>query len=267
MNRVQLVAANAGRLIKQNSPALLTAAAVAGVATTVFLSVRATFKAADRIWESEFQAVQVADVVELRSRNELTPVEKFKLIAPLYVPAAAVGGVTVMAIIMANTISSRRTAALMSVYTLTETAFREYQDKVIETAGERKEKAIVDAIAQDHIDADPPTKKDMVLIDNNVLVRDDWSQRYFHSTIEKIRSVQNDLNEALISGDGFVSLNDFYMGLSLAPSVGGELVGWSAENKVNISYSTGFAGDDQEGVPCLVIGFRAKPMQDYDRHH
>jgi hypothetical protein len=178
----------------------------------------------------------------------------------LYIPAAAVGIVTIGCMIGANHISLRRNAALASLYGLTEAAFKEYQSKVVETIGRNKELKVRDDIAADHVKRNPPSS-DIVISTGygNVLCREDTvSGQYFRSNIEKVRSAINDVNQKGLTGmDMWVSLNDIYDEWRINQTKLGNVLGWDL-NKENVSI-THSSALSEDGEPCLVITFNTMP--------
>lgn len=240
------IARTAGRKIDANSPTILTGIGVAGIFSTVALAVKGTALAV-RVIDNEENAAGFDDW--------LTPREKVELVWKLYIPTAASAGLTVAAIIGANHISSRRNAALVSLYTVAEGALKEYQDKVAEMFGEKKEAKVREEIAQDQLDATPMGE---VLITGKGahMFFDSLSGRYFRSDVETVRRVQNDFNELLFN-DMFVPLNELYDMLGLEPTEMGRHAGWDVQNgKLDIQFSAKIAAD---GEPCIVLGYTIEP--------
>lgn len=239
--------------VKHNSPIILTGLAVGGVVTTAILAVRATPKAI-RILEDSTLSWQKDGEPMVKNRK----LESIKLVWPLYVPAVLTGAATIAAIIGAQSINSRRQAALIGAFTITEGAFQEYRDQVTEVLGKQKEQGVRDAVIQKKVDENPPTDF-VVMNQGNVLCFDTYTGRYFESTAEKIRAAQNDFNE-MLEGDVYLSLNEFYHILGLDEAIVGEQVGFAVENRLKIEFSSGLAPDRR---PYLAMEFHALPRQDY----
>lgn len=248
MTALTTVAKNAVRGIQAKSPVILTGLAVAGVASTVILAVRATTIAVPRLAEAE----------DAEGRKATTK-EKIQLLWPLYLPPVVTGISTVACIIGAQSINSRRQAALIGAVTITESAFSEYREQVVEALGKGKEEKVRDAVVQQRINDNPPDGI-VVIGEGNVLCFDTYTGRYFESTMEKIRGAVNDFNEGLLNGEMYMSVNEFYHMIGLQDVVVGEQVGFSPENLLKMDYSTALSPD---GRPCLAITFHALPRQDY----
>lgn len=238
---------NLGREISRNSPIILTGIAVSGVlATTIFAS-KATLKA-QQIIENEKECVH---------KKSFTKIETIKMVWPEYIPTAVCGTVTIASILMLNSVHTRRTAALATVYSITETAFKEYQSKVAETIGKNKELAIRDDISKDKVKKNPVIGSEVILTGKgDILCYDSTSGRYFKSDIEKIRRTVNRLNRQLMT-DMYLSLNDLYSELGLKNTSLGSDVGWNIDDGlIELSFSTQLTEDD---TPCLVIDYVVSP--------
>lgn len=247
MNKAQIIARNAGRVIIRNSPVILTAVAVGGVLTTAFLASKATLKSAGTL-------------EQMVNGDGLTKIEAFKLVWKNYIPAASAGAATILCVVGSTTISTRRTAALLSAVTLSESAYREYREQTVQEVGVNKEQKIRDNVAAAQV-AKATGSEVIVLDDNNVLCYDQMSGRFFKGTQEGIRAAVNDINEMILNGENYASVNQFHALLGLPGTVMGESLGWSIENLLDVHYSTVL----KEGVPCLALEYRSAPREDYFR--
>lgn len=249
MPSLNLILKGFGRAVSANSPVILTAMGVAGVISTSVMAVKATPEAIQRIKDAQ-----------VTMTREMTAWEKVKATYPCYIPAAAVGTVTIACIVSANSISTKRNAALMSLYSLTETGFREYQEKITETFGAQKEQKVRDEIAQDRINNDPVSNKEVVIVGSGeVLCYDTLSGRYFQSDMESIRRAVNDINQ-MVLGNDYASQNDFNRLLGL-PTVGiGDELGWSTDHMLEVNFSTTLSED---GRPCISLDYKQFPIRGY----
>ena len=128
------------RSVKKHSPTILTGVGIAGMITTTILAVQATPKALRLLEEKK------ADISET---EKLPPIEVVKAAWKVYVPAVLTGILSTVCLIGANSVNQRRGAALAAAYSLSESALKEYREKVVETIGKKKEQAIRDDIAKD----------------------------------------------------------------------------------------------------------------------
>lgn len=242
-----------GSIIKKHSPEILTGLGIAGMISTTVLAVKATPKALELI----------ADKKREEEVDKLTPVETVKATWKCYIPAAVTGVVSTGCIIGASSVSARRNAALATAYTISESALREYKDKVVETVGEKKEREVRDAIAKDRIDKDPVTNHEIIITGKGeTRCYDPHAGRYFYSDIDKLKKIQNEINDRLIK-DGYISLNEFYYAIGLEGTDIGRRLGWRVDNGLlELDFS---AQLDSDGNPCLVMDYSLQPDYDFDK--
>ena len=189
------------------------------------------------VWgiKSTVKAVKICDNKKNElGREKLTSKEIFKYTWKTYLPVVVSTALSIPCIIAGNRVSSKRNAALMAAYTISETALREYQNKAKEIIGEEKEKEIKDAIAQDKINASKQDSKEIIITnDEEQIFFEPLSGRYFKSSWNKISEAVNDLNEkALASVVGYYTLNDLYEELGLDPVELGNSLGWGTPGLV-----------------------------------
>lgn len=262
---ISQTAKNLGGIISKNSPTILTGLAVCGLVTTVIFAVRATPKAIQIL--DAYRDERCSDCMSHPGDKEcqhcidstIPKKEVVRLTWKLYIPAAAMGTVTIACIISSNSINQRRNAALATVYGLTETAFREYKEKVVETIGKNKELKVRDDICADHVAQNPVGRNEVIITGKgNVLCMDSLSGRYFRSDIDKIRRSINCMNEEMLSNIGmWVSQNDLYDELGLGHVALGDEVGWDLDSgTIKISYSSQLTEDEE---PCLVLNYDVRP--------
>lgn len=246
---------SAERVLTKYSPGILTGIGITGMIGATFMAVKATPKALYLI-EAKKEESEV---------EELTPIETIKTCWKCYIPATLATVLSVICLIGASTVSAKRNAALATAYSISEAALREYQEKVVEVVGEKKEKAVRDAVAKDQIERDPVTKSEVVIIDSNsnTLCYEPLSGRYFKSTIDKIKKAEIKLDRQMIQ-EMYVSLNDFYWEIGLDGTDLGDKMGWNlSKGYMDLSFSSQLADD---GTPCAVIVYGIPPVYDYQRY-
>ena len=238
--------------ITKHSPEILTGIGIAGMITTTIMAVRATPKALILIEERK----EEIDV------DKLTPIELIKTTWTCYIPAAITGGLSIICLIGASSVNARRNAALATAYTLSESALKEYQEKVIETIGEKKEQTVRDAIAKDRIDKNPVSSREVIITEKgNTLCYDAISGRYFKSDIDKLKKAEIELNRRM-RDEMYISLNEFYYEIGLNPISIGDDLGWNIDHSyIELSFSSQLTDD---GNPCLVIDYQVTPRYKYN---
>ena len=246
---------SAQKLLSDNAPAILSASAAAGVVGSTVLTARASFKAAEVIRKHE------AENGRLFSEK---PGEEFldraKQVWVLYIPAATTAAASIACIMASNSISTRRQAAVMTAYSLTETAFKEYQEKVVEQVGINKETKIHDEAVKSRMEKLPESANREVIItgDGTQLCRE-TNGRYFNSTVETLRKAENDLNRQLIH-DMYAPLNDFYRLIGLETTAMGDDIGWNIDRPLELRFTADITA---EGKPYIVVDFRVAPIRGY----
>jgi len=243
------------RAINRNSPTILTALGVAGLVSTVILAIKATPKALEIIeMEEKYRLCEMQDPDYAKP---IDIVDTIKLTWKCYIPTAAMGLSTIVCMVGANSIHLRRNAALASLFTITETALKEYQAKVVEQIGEKKEEKIRGEIAQDKLDANPVNEKTIVMTGKgNYLCFDEFSGRYFRSDISALQKAENEFNRRLLR-EMWLSINELYYELGLENIELGDEMGWIAERELlEFKFSTKMSKDQE---PCVVVGYRVTP--------
>lgn len=272
MGKIDLakVGRNVAMNLKKHSPEIMTGIGIAGMATSTVLAVRATPKALMLI-EEEKRRLN-ADIRQAAKANgdevipvidKLKPIDTVKTTWKCYIPAAAMGTVSMACLIGACSVSVRRNAALAAAYTLSESMLKDYRGKVIETVGEEKEKEVRKAVAKEQIERNPVENNEVIITSTgDDLCYDVLSGRYFKSDISKIKQAVNEINRQLLF-DTYVSLNSFYYAIGLDGTKIGDDLGWTVEKGlIELDFD---AKLDAGGTPCVVLDYTNMPFYDYDK--
>ena len=241
--------------VAKHSPEILTGIGIAGMIATTIISVKATPKAI-RLLEAKKEKLEV---------EKLTAAETVKTAWKCYVPAAVTGVASVACLVGASSVHLRRNAALTAAYTLSETALREYREKVVETIGEKKEQTVRDAVAKEQVKNHPVNSNAVVVTGSgNTLCYDPFTDRWFKSDIDKLHKAENEINSQMLD-EGTVSLNDFYYQIGLGEASVGYHIGWSynRDGFVKLNLSSTIASD---GTPSIVLGFQKEPYYNYEQY-
>lgn len=236
--------------IIKHSPEILTGLGITGMIGTTVMGIKATPK-----------ALRLMDEAKCEKGDELTVVETVKTTWICYVPTVVTGALSIACIVGASSVNNRRNAALATAYAMTRTTLKEYEEKVVETVGEKKEQLIKDKVAKSKLEQNPVSNNEVFITSKGeALCYDVHSGRYFKSDVDKIRRVQNDLNERLLS-EHHISLNEFYYEIGLPCNGAGNDLGWNIEDgQIKILFSSQLAEDN---TPCLVIDYLVAPRYNY----
>jgi hypothetical protein len=259
------IAKHASKFTADNSPTILTVIGATGVLGTAYLTGKATFRVAEILaFEHEDRKTKHKGYIPPELLADFTFKEKVNFVWKEYIPPATTATVTIAAIIMANRIGSRRVAAMTVAYSLSERAFTEYRDKVVQHMGDKKEQRVRDDIAQDRVDRHPPKPGSiLVMAEGKVPCFDAYSARYFASTMEDLKKAQNDLNYKIINND-YASLSEFYDLLDLEHTLQSDNIGWNTEKLLELEFSTCMTPEQK---PALSISYRTEPIRGFQRFH
>lgn len=248
MKSLAQLARTAETLLARNSPTVLTAIGVTGTIATAILAAKAGAR-----------SVVILD----RYDDSYSFRDELELVWKEFVPPVLVGSGTIAAIIMANRIGTRRTAAVTAAFAITERAYDEYKEKVVELHGENKERKVRESIAQDRIEEATKDREIVPASDGKVLCLDAYSGRTFYSTVEDIKAAQNWVNYELLN-NMHASLTDFYSRVGLSRIQWSDDVGWDCNRQLELDFTWG-STDDQK--PCCVVTFHNPPFPDYYKLH
>ena len=251
------IADKVGCTLRRKSPEILTGVGIGGMITTTVLAVRATPEALRRI-----EAKKKAE-----NHKNLTAVQTVQAAWTCYIPAGVTGTVSVACLIGASAVNGRRNAALATAYSLAENTLRDYRSKVVETIGEKKEEAILDAIDRDRVERTPPPSNtsEVPMTEGAVapvLCFDAMFGRYFYSDVETLRRAANKLNWQMNNcSESYISLNEFYMEIGLSTVDVGDELGWRTDRGlIELRFSSQLVNGH---TPCLVMSHSNPPEYGY----
>lgn len=239
--------------LSRNASTILTCIGGAGVIATSVLAVKATPK-----------ALKLIEKAEEEKGENLTKLETVKVAGPVYIPSIIMGASTIACIFGANVLNKRQQAAITSAYALLSNSYKEYKKKVEELYGEEAGTLIREELAKDKYEEQEP---ELDFGDNKRLFYDEFSERYFETTMEAVIHAEYELNKK-IALHGGVSLNEFYELLDIPAMDYGESLGWSSGSLMETTWSQWLdfkhekvlVDDDLE---CVIISTNAEPYYDY----
>lgn len=204
---------------KRNATTILTSVGAVGVVATAVLAVKATPK-----------ALQQLEAAKEEKGEELTKFEMVKVAGPAYIPAVLVGVSTISCVLGADILSRRKRAAIMSAYTMLNSAYSEYKEKVAELYGEDANHTIQQAIANDKYE------EQKVEDDGKQLFFDEYSQRFFRATNETILRAEYEINREVTS-NFYATINEYYELVGLPKTEHGDHIGWSSAQLYDMYWS------------------------------
>jgi hypothetical protein len=239
----------AAQLVTENSPVILTALGVAGVATTAWLTHKAAYKGGRMIMYME----------ETRQSGEESPLtkrEKFDLIWKVYIPAAGAGVMTATCVILANRIGTRRAAVVVSALTLSERAFEEYREHLSESLGAKGEEVFRSEVNKKKLEKIQPTEQTIIVTGKGkTWLMEAYTNRVFEGDKETVRRAENDMNKQILEED-YATLSDFYDRIGLDHTSISDDFGWNTSDRLVLDWSA----VEHEGVPVLVFDYGVRPF-------
>lgn len=232
------------KTIKSNSPEIMTGLGVAGVITTSYLAGKAGYETCKAMSEED-------PYMSLKERARHT--------WRLYIPAGISGAVTIACIIGASKSNGQRTTAAVAAYSLSEKAFSDYREKVVEQIGKNKEQAIRDDISQDKVKNNPVGSREVIVLGSgHVLCCELYTNRYFNSDMETLRKAVNTINHK-ITNHPYVTLDEFYDLIDIPHTSNSSSVGWDFDKLLDLDFSSVLT---ETGEPCLAFEYNyVKPLR------
>lgn len=249
---------------KRHGATILTCAGGVGVIATTVTAVKATPK-----------AMRLIEDAEKEKGEELSKWETVKVTGKTYVPTILLGAGTLACIFGANVMNKKQQAALVSAYTLIDSSYKEYKQKLKELYGEEAHQNIVDAIAVEKakevgITAECLCANSCLTADEScgdpVLFYDEWSNRYFESTIEQVITAEYHINRNFVLR-GFTVLNELYEFLGLETTDYGSELGWTVEDElywIDFNHRKVVLDD---GLECYIIETMWEPSADFKEYY
>lgn len=259
------------RWITKNAPHILMAMGTGGSITAVIFAAKASPAASKAVWDArtektatrlEMSPEEVREKADIRYEyDKLTIPETVKACGKYYIPAIGMEAFSLLCFWGAHGIDVRRQAVLAGLYSTAEQALIEYQKKVVEMIGKEPEREIRNAIAQDHVDRNPPPTL-MIEPDTDVWVY--YSGYKFRSNYYKLKDIQNDANHELIA-NLYLSESDLLWMFDpdhryVVPSQTSRNVGWSVDRLMQFDILPCATPDHQ---PAFEVEIRDKDGREY----
>ena len=241
-------------LLKKNQPSILIGIGIAGFIGAVVMSVKATTKASELLNEKK---------VEEETEN-FTKKEIVKTTWKCYAPVIVLGAVSTICILSANKISSKRNAVLAAAFSMSESAFSTYKNSVLEVVDAETNKKINEQVAKKQVSKYSSNYDGVINTGKGEDVcLDPYSGRHFYSSIDKIKSVINELNSQLVEGND-IYLNDLYYELGLSGTDFGASFLWEINKTklIRVDFNSVIMDNKK---PCIVINYTNPPF--HERHY
>lgn len=232
------------KTLRENSPTILTVFGSVGLVTSVGLAIRATVKATRIVDKYE-------DELDRMPQKKYKAAETVRLTWKCYVPVAVVGGASLGCIIGANSINLNRNAALIATYVATEDKLKGCQNWITEAVTGKHEKKDDESEKKDN--------KPLIFDGHKYLCKDEFSGRFFETTLSQIRTVESRLNQ-MMTYEYRVTVNGLYAELDLEHIEAAEHFGWDLERGDQVQINIDAEMNEQHG-PIMLITYDAKLLR------
>lgn len=249
---------NLSKVINKHSPEILIGCGLVGFATTCVLVAHEAPIAKERLDDLHRE---LGNSDEEISKTRVI-FEEAKTVLPVYAPSIISGVVSCGCVLGAYRITSKRTAALATAYELANSSLIEYQKKVVEKLGEKKEAEIRHEMHEDSIKKDQEEGRysnELVYTDGMTTFKD-FAGRYFRSNVDKVRRAEKVVAERLFT-EMYVPLNDFYWELGIGPTPIGDDLYFKVDHGIEVVMDP-IKGENGETITFL--DFMSRPTVTWD---
>ena len=206
------------------SPLILTIIGSIGVAGTAIMAVKCKPKAEERI-----------KIKEEEKGEPLTVTEKALAVAPVYLPAAGVGILTVASIVGSNLLSRKQNLAMAGALAMVEHNYHRYRSKVKELLGEATDQKVREEISKEELKFQNVGKPEFP---NAVLwYEENTGQPFWAEETDVLRS-EMEVNRRLAT-EWQCTLAEYCNLLDIQAPEGSDVLGWSYEDFVE-NWDEGF---------------------------
>ena len=278
---------------KQHSPELFIGFGIASGIAAAVLACRGTLKASKDLSEMHESIDDIRACMENEELSEEYSAEDCKKdlrsvyirtavnVSRAYAPAIGLGLLSIASILKGYNVLNNRNMAISAAYAALNESFTNYRNKVIERFGEDVDKELKYSIIEKEYEKKTTDEKgnEKTTIDK-AKVADisksqyarffDESSRYWEKdsgyNLNFLVFKQAELNKKL-KYKGFITLNEVYEELGLAPSAEGQLVGWvyDEKNPVGDNYiDFGIFETNKERNRAFVNGYERTILLDFN---
>lgn len=248
-----------GKYGKDHAPSILVGLGIISLGATVYFTADAAPKAKQAIEHAE-------DEADLQEGEELKTIEKVKIAAPYYIPAAVFGGITIGCNLAAQKINLSRLSSLGAMYAIARNDLKEIKDKIIETDGQKKLDDINHAIADD-VRANTNYDKIYCTGRGETIFKDKYTGFVFKSSPTAVNDALTELNARLMV-DGEVGLDDFHYMLHIPSPKCADHACFRANTATDIIHGYQILDygpmSETDPTPVCVINYEAFLCPSYD---
>lgn len=280
--------------VAKHSPEILAGIGTVGVIASTVLACKATTKLSGILEETSESVNKVKEVAsnpvyaekysaeDAQKDMTIIYVQSGVKILKVYLPAIALGTISLGCLLGSNNILRNRNAALSAAYLTVDKSFKEYRKRVVGRFGEQVEKEIrynikaeeVEGIVFDEEGNETVVKETVNVMDPNLYsdyarlfdeLNPNWSKSAEYNLMF-LRAQQQYAND-LLKSRGRLFLNEAYELLGIPKSKAGQIVGWvyDPKNPVGDNFvDFGIYDLTKERVRAFVNGYEPAILLDFN---
>lgn len=293
-NAVSLSCNRGMMTVAKHSPEILAGIGTVGVIASTVLACKATTKLSGILEETSESVNKVKEVASNPAYAEkysaedaqkdmtIIYVQSGVKILKVYLPAIALGTISLGCLLGSNNILRNRNAALSAAYLTVDKSFKEYRKRVVGRFGEQVEKEIrynikaeeVETVVVDEEGNESVVKETVNVMDPNLYsdyarlfdeLNPNWSKSAEYNLMF-LRAQQQYAND-LLKSRGRLFLNEAYELLGIPKSKAGQIVGWvyDPKNPVGDNFvDFGIYDLTKERVRAFVNGYEPAILLDFN---
>lgn len=248
-----------GKWFNRYSPQILVGCGIAGFGTSMVMIAKEAPRAKEALDDLHRE---LGESDEELTKNQII-FREIKTVAPIYAPSIATAAVSAGCILGGYKMQSNKTALWAAAYEAAQNNYLEHVKATREAIGEKKEKEIQHAIAQKHIDDNPPpdSGSEIIMTDGKSLFQFGCNQRYLRTTRDEVLKTAKYLSERLFT-ERWIPFADFLWELGLKPGSCDYNVGFLDRYGIDIRFE---ACMTPEGGTCQVIIFSPDLIPDPEK--
>lgn len=258
---VSKVGPKAGKLVlltKKNSPQILLGVGIAAGITCVVVACKETYEHLGDIVDDHKDAMSDIEKVDVDKDGKPINMDSAQMkayrravvkqcarttgqVIKLYLPAAALGTISIVAIFGSHRIMLKRVASLAAAYTAVDEAFKDYRARVVEKYGEEEDYKLRYGITEEEVAVSEKAEDGTVKeVNKKILMADLTGHSQYAKFFDQSCSAweknpdynycflkaQQEYFNHLLQAKGYVFLNDVYDALGIERTSAGQVVGW-----------------------------------------
>lgn len=237
------------RIIKKNSPTLLTVLGGVGVVVSTVTASVATTKASKLMQQATEE-----------KGEELTTKEKVLIAGKEYIPTALICATTISCIFGANILNKKSQASLASAYALVNESYQNYRKSLIELYGEEADIEVRDnmVLARTH---EAFHELNLNTPDQMCMFVEEYTGQWKYAYEREIMDAEYHINRNYVLR-GYMTLDEYLEIFGFDPVEGSDIIGWSTSDSEMYWIDFYHRTVEQDGKEIQVISTTLSPTKE-----